>query len=45
FKDFAPIHNPKFNPDEDALAVGVELMVEAALSFCMDTEETMVSVT
>ncbi|SNT31323.1 amidohydrolase, partial [Anaerovirgula multivorans] len=31
FKDFAPIHNPKFNPDEDALAVGVELMVEAAL--------------
>lgn len=33
FEDFAPIHNPKFNPDEDALPIGIELMVKSALNF------------
>jgi len=33
FKNCAPIHNPKFNPDEEALSIGVELMVNSALNF------------
>ncbi|AOT68969.1 M20 metallopeptidase family protein [Geosporobacter ferrireducens] len=34
FEEAAPIHNPKFNPDEKALPIGVALMVQAALDFC-----------
>lgn len=33
FEDFAPIHNPKFNPDEESLPIGVELMVKSTLNF------------
>lgn len=34
FSNFAPIHNVKFNPDEKSMALGVELMAQAALDFC-----------
>ncbi|WP_089285622.1 hypothetical protein [Anaerovirgula multivorans] len=33
-EEFASIHNPKFNPDENALAIGIQIMVQVALNFC-----------
>lgn len=33
FEEFAPIHNPGFNPDEKAIPVGMEIMVRSALKF------------
>lgn len=33
FENFAPIHNPKFNPDEQAIPIGIEILVKAVWNF------------
>ncbi len=33
FENFAPIHNPKFSPDEKAIPIGIEILVKAACNF------------
>lgn len=38
----APLHNPRFSPHEDALAVGIRALVRLALDFCANPQLTEV---
>ncbi|TCO70740.1 M20 metallopeptidase family protein [Marinisporobacter balticus] len=40
-EEFVPIHNPKFNPDEKALQVGLETMTMATLDLLSGDEKKM----